>query len=205
MGPLTCPFNVGAQSSQAMARAHPAHARAALALLVAALALALAAPAAASAGPVVYAFKLGGIGAGTGSGTATYSSSAHTLTLAVTYSGLTGGPIAAHIHAPTSAPFTGTGEVALSPPSLPGFPNTVSGTYSTVIDLTQTAVYGTAYLAAAGGTAAAGESTLLSAFATGKAYLNIHTAANPSGEIRGFICAAGETATGPTTCTREWC
>ena len=50
-----------------------------------------------------------------------------------------------------------------------------------------TATYGSAYLAAHGGTAASAETDFLAAMSNGRAYLNLHSTTYQGGEIRGFI------------------
>ena len=120
------------------------------------------------------------------------------------YSVVTGPPTLAHIHAATSAPYTGAAGIAVSPGSLPNFPDTITGSYNGVVDLSQTTSFGNSFLAGAGGTAEGATAALLAAFAAGKAYFNIHTDANPSGEVNGFICPEGYDAASATTCTRAW-
>lgn len=105
------------------------------------------------------------------------------LTVSVNYSGLVGGAAAAaHIHCCTPAG-TNTG---VSVP-FTNFPSTTSGTYTNTFDLTQTSVYTASFITTAGGTAAAAEAALLAGFANGLAYVNIHDAQFPGGEIRGFV------------------
>jgi len=125
---------------------------------------------------------------GTGFGTVFYDSTAHTLQLDVAWTGLVGTTSISHIHTPTLIPFSGTAGVVITPGTLPGFPAGVtSGTYSHLIDLTQTSTYPAGYISANGGTAAGAEAQLISEFNQGKAYWNIHTSAVPGGEIRGFL------------------
>jgi len=97
---------------------------------------------------------------GTGTGTFTLDTTTKMLTWSVTYTGLTGPAGAAHIHGP-AAPGANAGvEVNLSPSGAPASPITGSTalTDAQIADL-----------------------------AGGKAYVNIHTAANKGGEIRGQI------------------
>jgi hypothetical protein len=127
---------------------------------------------------------------GTGFGTVFYDSTAHTLQMDVSWSGLVGTTTISHIHTPTLIPFSGTANVVITPSTLPGFPGGLtSGSYSHLIDLTQTSTYPAAYVSANGGTAAGAEAQLISEFNQGKAYWNIHTSAVPGGEIRGFLLA----------------
>lgn len=125
---------------------------------------------------------------GIGSGLLGYDNVAHTLSLQVTFSGLLGPTTASHIHAPTSLPFTGTAGVATTTPSFALFPlGVTSGSFSNTLDLTLASSYNPAYVAANGGTTAGAEAALAAAFASGKAYWNIHTQSFPGGEIRGFV------------------
>ena len=107
----------------------------------------------------------------------------NTLDLSLSFSGLIGGnAAAAHIHCCT-APGSNTG-VAVG---FPGFPSATSGTYSHQFDLTQTSIYTTTFLNTNGGTAAGAEAALINGISAGQAYVNIHDAVFPGGEIRGFL------------------
>src|SRR5262245_8718269 len=94
---------------------------------------------------------------GKGSGTFTYDPATHQLTYSVTYEGLTGPAAAAHIHGPADPG-------ANAPPVVP-FANAASP------------ITGTATLTDA----------QAADLAAGKYYVNVHTAANRGGEIRGQI------------------
>lgn len=96
---------------------------------------------------------------GKGMGTFTYDPATHTLTYNVTYEGLSGPAAAAHIHGPADPG-------ANAPPVVP-FANAASP------------ISGTATLTDA-------QAADLMA---GKYYVNVHTAANRGGEIRGQIVA----------------
>lgn len=116
--------------------------------------------------------------------------SGHFLTVNVMWQGLIGGnPTAAHIHC-CAAPGSNAG-VAIG---LPGFPVTTSGTYSTIFDLTNSAIYGAAFRSANGGTAAGAEAALIAGLDAGKGYLNIHNARFPGGEVRANVVATPEPA-----------
>jgi len=133
---------------------------------------------------------------GTGSGFVNYDSTAHTLQMQVTFSGLTGNVTQSHIHAPTASPFTGTSGIAIGNTSLPGFPlGATFGTYSALLDLTQSSLYNSSFLAANGGTAAGAEAAVTGYMASGRAYWNIHSTTFPGGEIRGFLVAVPEPST----------
>jgi hypothetical protein len=107
----------------------------------------------------------------TGQGTFVISADGSTITYLVTYSGLSGAVTAAHIH--TGA--AGIGGGILLP--LAAGPSPMSGT-----------------LTAANFTASGAVTTFAEAVAAiraGTTYFNLHTAAHPSGEIRGQMLAAG--------------
>jgi hypothetical protein len=129
----------------------------------------------------------------TGMALVNYDNVAHTLYLDVTFSGLLGTTTAAHIHAPTATPGTGTAGVATTTPYFAGFPiGVTSGTYMNTLDLTQSSSYNPSYITANGGTPASAELALTTAIADGEAYLNIHTTVFGGGEIRGFLTLVPE-------------
>jgi CHRD domain len=99
-------------------------------------------------------------GAGTGTFEARLDPATSMLKWTVTYSGLTGVPSAAHFHGPAMA-----GENA--PPVVPVIGNLASP------------IVGVTTLTAA----------QIADLKAGKWYFNIHTAANPNGEIRGQLAA----------------
>lgn len=135
---------------------------------------------------------------GTGHATADYDDVAHTLTVSATFSDLIGTTTAAHIHAPTAAPFDPVPVgVAVTPGTLPGFPAGVTGAAygPVVLDLTLAGTYTAGFLAAGGGTPAGAEALLFSSIATGKAYFNIHSSFAGGGEIRGFLVPIPEPGT----------
>jgi len=128
---------------------------------------------------------------GTGSGSLTYDDVARTLTIASTFSGLSGTTTTAHIHAPTTVAGTGTTGVAvpfpLNPPSSSGFPLGVQfGSYNAILDLASTSTYNGTFLSNNGGTSSGAESALITSFNAGTAYYNIHTTTFGGGEIRAF-------------------
>ena len=151
-----------------------------VAIVIAALAL-IALPGAVSAvdpsqpafgGPLTGAQEVPAVAtAATGQGTVAISADGSTITYLVTYSGLSGTANAAHIH--TGAAGVSGGVIL---PLVVG-PSPMSGT-----------------LTAANFTASGTVTTFAQAVAAIKAgttYFNIHTTANPGGEIRGQILAAG--------------
>lgn len=155
--------------------------KARVAMIVAALAL-MAVPATASAvdptqpaygGPLTGAQENPAVATtATGQGTAVISADGSTITYIVTYSGLSGTVNAAHIHTGAAG---ANGGVILP---LTAGPSPMTGT-----------------LTAANFTASGSVTTFAQAVAAIKAgttYFNLHTTANPGGEIRGQITAAGD-------------
>lgn len=177
-------------------------ARSLLILVRSAAAAALFLASAAQATITVYTANLSGanespanLSPGTGNAIVTVDDVLNTMRVQVNFSGLTTGTTASHIHAATATPFTGTAMVATTTPTFPGFPlGVTSGTYDNLFDLLTASTYNSAFVTANGGTTASARAALLSAMASGEAYLNIHTSQFPGGEIRGFLVAVPETA-----------
>jgi len=125
---------------------------------------------------------------GTGFAIVDFDSLAHTLRVRVTFSGLTSGTTASHIHTPTPTPGTGTAGVATQVPTFSAFPlGVTSGTYDQTFDTLLDSTYNPAFEAANGGTASSAEAALAAGLAADEAYLDIHTTNFPGGEIRGFL------------------
>lgn len=123
-----------------------------------------------------------------GSSVATFEIDGSLLRAEVPFRDLLSGTTVAHIHCCTTEAFTGVAPPAIT---LVDFPMMVTaGEYSYTFDLGDPAVYEPAFLASFGGTASAASSALLDAMNANQAYLNIHTAQYPNGEIRGFVVAA---------------
>jgi CHRD domain len=113
--------------------------------------------------------------ASTATGTATFSVSDTTVTYTVNFTGLTGNPTVSHIHVgdPTASP----GAVVV--PFKVTLPAATSGTFTgtfTEADIVTTASPLITNL-----------NDLLTQMRAGNTYANVHTAANPGGEIRGQI------------------
>jgi hypothetical protein len=119
-----------------------------------------------------------------------------TIQINVTYSGLTTGATAAHIHCCTASALTGTAGVATTVPAFPGFTlGATSGNYvSAVFDLLQPLIYNPAFVTANGGLPNAAD-VFIAGILADKTYLNIHTTTVPGGEIRGFLVAVPEPVT----------
>ena len=130
---------------------------------------------------------------GTGTADVFFNDSAQTLRVIVSFSGLLGTTTASHIHAPTSAPFTGNAGVATTVPTFPLFPlGVTSGTYDQTLDFTLASTYNPAFVTANGGTVSGAETAHVNALNLRESYLNIHTSAFPGGEIRGFLVSVPE-------------
>ena len=146
-----------------------------------------------NAGPI-YAATLAGVNEvppviSTATGSATLTLTGNLLQVTESFSGLIGGAAAAaHIHC-CAPPGTNAG-VAIP---FVGFPSATSGTYSNTFDLTLLATYLPAFVTGNGGTAASAETALIAGLNSGNAYVNIHNATFPGGEIRGFVVAVPET------------
>ncbi len=134
---------------------------------------------------------------GTGSLFMTYNAVARTLDIQASWSGLSGNTTTAHIHCCNLTPLTGTSGVALAQGGiLPGFPTgATSGTYSRLIDLSQTNQYNATFLSNSGNTTLGAEQRLISNLSSGNAYFNIHSSTFTGGEIRAFVTAVPEPAT----------
>jgi len=133
----------------------------------------------------------------TGFAVVTIDTLAHTMRVQVSFSGLTAGNTAAHIHAPLATPFTGTAGVATVTPTFTGFPaGATSGTYDHTFDMTLASSYNPSFVTANGGSVAASEAALFAAIMSpGRSYLNVHSSNFPGGEIRGFLVPTPEPAT----------
>jgi hypothetical protein len=130
---------------------------------------------------------------GTGIGTVTFDDVTNVLTLDLTWAGLTGPGVQAHIHC-CVAP-TGNAGIAVDL-WLVATPQPATGSFTRVEDLDLVNPFRAAFVAANGGTPAMAFATLVAAMNSGHAYFNIHTANFPGGEIRGNISpAAPEPAT----------
>jgi hypothetical protein len=123
---------------------------------------------------------------GTGFAEVDVDTTANTMHVHVTFSGLTSGTMASHIHA--AAPPGSNAMVATTTPTFPNFPlNVTSGTYDMSFDMTLASSYNPQFITTNGGTPASAEAALFAALANDQAYLNIHTSMNLGGEIRGWL------------------
>jgi len=120
---------------------------------------------------------------------------AHTMRVVVSFSNLSANDTASHIHCCTASPFTSTAGVATITPTFTLFPlGVTSGAYDHTYDLTMASAYNPAFVSANGGLGGA-EAALIAGLYANESYLNIHTTAFPSGEIRGFLVFVPEPVT----------
>lgn len=162
-------------------------------LLVCLLSLAVAASA--SAATLTYVSALNGAQespsvttTGVGDVTVTIDTIAMTMEIATTWSALSAGTTVAHIHCCFVPGGPSTVIPATSVPSLPGFPTGVtSGSYDMTLDLNSAATYNPDFITNSGGTVDDARTALLAGLQNHDAYFNIHTSANPTGEISGFL------------------
>jgi hypothetical protein len=147
----------------------------------------------AQAAPVTYTSTLAGANEnppvaspGTGSTFVTIDTAAHTLHVVSNFGGLTSSTVASHIHC-CAVPPTNAG-VATTTPSFVGFPTGVtSGSMDQTYDTTLPGSWNPTFINANGGTPATAEAALAAGLAAGQAYLNVHTANFPGGELRGNL------------------
>jgi hypothetical protein len=117
----------------------------------------------------------------------------------VTFSGLTSGTTASHIHCCLAAPFQNANVmVATTTPTFTNFPlGVTSGTYDHTFDLTLASSYNPAFITSMfnpSGTVTGAETVLTNALLNGETYLNIHTTNFMGGEIRGLLAVPGPIA-----------
>jgi len=123
---------------------------------------------------------------GTGDALIAYTPSTLMMEVQATFSGLTIGDTAAHIHCCITSPGTNAA-VATTTPTFPNFPlGVTSGTYDHTLDMNDAASYNPAFVTAHTDVAGA-RAALLTGMSNGTAYFNIHTTNFPGGEIRGTV------------------
>jgi len=123
---------------------------------------------------------------GTGFATVIFDSVVHTLEVQETFSGLSSPTTASHIHCCVAPP--GATGVATMLPTFSLFPlGVTSGSLDQTFNTLLASTYNPAFVTAHGGTPDGAEAALIAGLNAGQSYLNIHTSAFPSGEIRGFL------------------
>jgi hypothetical protein len=87
--------------------------------------------------------------------------------------------------------------VATAVPVLPGFPQGVtSGSFiNQVFSLLDPTFYNPAFITNNGGSVSTAEPVFLAGLLNNQTYFNIHTAANPGGEVRAFLVQTPEPPT----------
>ena len=113
-----------------------------------------------------------------------------TLTVDVTFSGLSMPSAAAHIHC--CGPARVAEPIAVPLNSLPT--GVTSGAFNASFNLTNASSYNSAFLTANGGTEASAEEAFITGLNGGQTYSNIHSSLYPGGEIRGQLTAITEPA-----------
>src|SRR5262245_61419520 len=125
--------------------------------------------------------------AGTGFATVVLDPTAETIQISATFSGLTSNTTMAHIHC--CQPLGTNAGVATMQPAFTDFPlGVTSGIYPLhVFNLTDASFYNAPFITANSGTVAGAEAALIAGIIGGQSYFNIHTANNPTGEIRAQV------------------
>jgi len=132
---------------------------------------------------------------GSGVATVTVDLANHVMHVQASFTGLSSGVTAAHVHCCTTVAGTGNAGVATSVPTFTGFPSGVtSGVYDHTFDLLASSTWNPAFVTA--------HTDVPGAFAffvagldAGTTYFNIHTSQFTAGEIRGFLHAIPEPRT----------
>ncbi len=125
----------------------------------------------------------------TGGGTMLLSDDQNSVSIFLSWAGLTGPAVGAHVHCCALPGANGPVAIDFGPPSA------ASGSLTRTYDLTLAATYTNGFRTANGGTAATARTAFLGGLFGGRAYYNVHTARYPGGEIRGQLAAVPETAT----------
>lgn len=138
----------------------------------------------------------------TGSGTATLTFTGNAFRMRVTWRDLVSPTTVAHVHCCTALPNEGAAGVASPLPTFPGFPGIPAGgnppgVFAGSYDRTFTVAefINANFITNNGGTLASARSALFTGLDEGRAYLNIHSAQYPAGEINGFSSVVPEPST----------
>jgi hypothetical protein len=131
---------------------------------------------------------------GTGQVIVTVDTVTNLMTVNVTFGGLLSPVTVSHIHCCNGPGVNSI--VATAVPTFPGFPAGVtSGVYLQTLDMNLAANFNPAFITANGGTVASARDALFLGLRNGGAYLNVHTAQFPGGEIRADLQPVPEPAT----------
>lgn len=119
----------------------------------------------------------------------------HSLHVSISFSGLTSGTTASHIHCCEATPGANANVmVATATPTFPLFPlGMTSGIYDMTFDLLAASTYNPLFITSPfnpSGTVAGAAAVLATAIQNRETYLNVHTTTFPGGEIRGILVAA---------------
>jgi hypothetical protein len=109
------------------------------------------------------------------------------MSLSVTFSGLTGTTTIAHIH---NAVAGVNGAIMTQTPSFSGLPiGVTAGSFTQTFEMDLASTWSPGLITSSGGTVAGAKAFFLSKLAEGEAYFNLHSSAFPGGEIRGQLSA----------------
>ena len=124
-----------------------------------------------------------------GTGSLTFTPDYNSFTVLMNFTSLSSAVTGAHVHCCNTA--QGNAPIAVEFTLPTNLPTTglISGTITGAYDLTMASTYTPEFLAAGGGTAVGARNLFLNGVGNGLAYLNIHSAAYPDGEIRGQLAA----------------
>lgn len=125
---------------------------------------------------------------GIGATVVKFDPATHVLEINVAFSGLTSPTTAAHIHCCTATAGSGVAGVATQVPTFSGFPlGVTNGAYTNTYNTQLAGTWNPAFLSQYGGSTVFAEAAFENGLKANQAYLNIHTAGYPNGEIRGFL------------------
>lgn len=117
--------------------------------------------------------------------TVVFDDTAMTMLFSIPFMNLVAGSTVAHLHCCTPEPLIGVAPPAIGLADFPvGAP---SGLYERLFNLADAATYDPAFLTAHGGSVDSARAFMLDGINNNQAYLNVHSAAYPAGEIRGFL------------------
>ncbi len=119
-----------------------------------------------------------------GSGSVLLSDDMNSITVNLSWMGLSAPAVAAHIHCCVPVGVNGPVAIGFMPSS------STSGSLSSTYDLTSLGTYTSAFVDANGGTLESTRSAFLAGLMSGNSYLNIHSSNYPGGEIRGQVVSA---------------